>query len=170
MDLLRDILISSTFRQLLSGLCLLNKLFFCSLDRKFSFLGSNGKNLHNLALFHYANKSLGLNACACTLIWTQTHDQDLWWKFLDVYRALQVQWKARLYIAQYMFNGVRSLLWNVWGVFSCSCSICVIPLRCPWNHEKGIEYTCTLFSGCVQGISLDKSHKCRPRKVFKGSN
>lgn len=64
-DLLRDIFISSTFRQLLSGPCLLNKQpFFYSLDRKARFPCSNGQNLHHLTAFHGANKSLGLNACA----------------------------------------------------------------------------------------------------------
>lgn len=64
-DLLRDIFISSTFRQLLSGLYLLNKQpFFYSLDRKVCFPGFSGQNLHHLTAFHYANKSLGLNACA----------------------------------------------------------------------------------------------------------
>lgn len=64
-DLLRDIFISSTFRQLLSGLYLLNKQpFFYSLDRKARFPCSNGQNLHHLTAFHGANKSLGLNACA----------------------------------------------------------------------------------------------------------
>lgn len=106
-----------------------------------------------------------------------------------------MQWMTRLhYTLDYIFiyndclcllswgnKIIWSVIWVLWDYirwgnlspmncmksFSYACSIHIICLWCPWNNDKGIHDTCILFSSCVQGASLDKSLRCKSRKVFK---